>query len=188
MQNPDPTPTGSAMAADQMWWLRAVSGVAAILFGLAALFWPAMTFLVLVWLFGAYVLVAGLVQLVAMFRAMGAGQTWWTRLLLGLISIVAGIAVFVWPGMTALILVYMIAFWAIVLGAMEIVAAFTTGPTFLLIVLGILTVIFGFILLANPGLGALAYITVIGVFAVIRGVVEIVGALRAPAVTPSTPR
>jgi uncharacterized membrane protein HdeD (DUF308 family) len=185
MQNP--TPTNPTAPTDYYWWLRAVSGVVAILFGLAALFWPGMTFMALLWLFGIYALVEGVVQLLAMFRANSSGRPWWTHLLMGLIYVAAGLAVFAWPGMTALILVYMIAFWAIVLGAMEIVAAFTTGPSFLLIALGVLTVIFGFILLANPAAGALAYITVIGVFAIVRGVVEIVGAFTSPSPAPSSP-
>ncbi len=167
------------------WWDLAIAGVISILFGLAALFWPALTLGVLAVLFGAYVLIQGIAQIAAMFKAMGAHQTWWTHLLLGLISIAAGIAVFAFPGMTAMVLLFVIAFWAIFEGVMEIIASFITGE-FLVAIGGVIAVLFGFLLLSNPLVGAMAYVMVIGLFALVRGILLLVAAIRAPSLTPST--
>lgn len=174
MQNP--------VAPVQAWWLRAIDGVVAILFGLAALLWPGITLVVLVLLFGVYALVSGFVSLVAMFRAFGTGGTWWTHLLMGVAGIGAGAAVFAWPLLTGVTLLYIIAFWAIIIGVIEVVMGLVTTSWWPALV-GVLSVVFGFILLSNPAAGALAFILVIGVFAIIRGVVEIVGAIREPAGT-----
>ncbi len=166
------------------WWALAIAGVASILFGLAALFWPGLTLSVLVLLFGAYVLIHGVAELVATYKAMGAHQTWWTHLLLGIISIAAGLVVFAYPGMTALVLVYIIGFWAITIGVMEIIAAFTTGE-FLVVIAGVISILFGLLLLANPGVGALVYVMVIGLFALVRGILLLIASIRAPALTPT---
>jgi len=174
MQVPATTP------ARQTWWVLAVGGAASILFGVAALLWPGLTLFILVWLFGAYAIVNGIAELIGMFGAIGQHRTWWTHLLLGLLSIAAGVFVFAYPGITALTLLYVLAFWAITIGVVEVVAAFTTGQ-FILVVTGVISILFGFILLSTPVPGALAYVMVIGVFAIVRGVLLIVQAVRAPA-------
>ena len=168
------------MVSPQPWWVLAVNGIAAILFGLAALLWPGLTLLILIVLFGAYAIVTGIVQLVAMFRAIGAGTTWWTHLVLGLLGIAAGLVVFAYPGVTTLLLLYVIAFWAITIGLVEIVAAFSSGE-FLVLVAGVISIVFGFVLLSSPFQGALAFVMVIGIFAIVRGILLLVQAVRAPA-------
>ncbi|TAK33451.1 MAG: HdeD family acid-resistance protein [Chloroflexota bacterium] len=166
--------------ARQNWWSLAGSGIVAILFGLAALLWPGLTLFVLVMLFAIYAIVAGILEFVAMFRAMGAGTTWWTHLVLGIVGVAAGVIAFAWPGITTFALLYIIAVWAIVQGVVEIAGSFTTGR-FLLAVAGLISILFGFVLLANPLAGALALVLVIGVFAIVRGIVLLVEAVRAPA-------
>lgn len=160
-------------------WVLAAGGVIAILFGLAALLWPGLTLFALVTLFAIYAIVAGVVEFVAMFRAMGRHTVWWTHLLLGIAGVAAGLIAFAWPGMTSFLLLYIIAVWAIVIGVVEIAGAFTTGR-FWLVVTGLISVLFGFVLLANPFSGALALVMVIGVFAIVRGIVLLVQAVRAP--------
>jgi uncharacterized membrane protein HdeD (DUF308 family) len=150
------------------------------LFGLAALFWPFRTLAVLVILYGVYAIIDGISSFIEMYRRFATHRTWWPQLILGVISIVAGIFVLAYPGIGAVLLLYVIAFWAVALGLMEIISSFATGQ-FLLIIVGVLTVLFGFVLLANPSAGALALITVIGVFAIVRGVLLLVEAARAPA-------
>lgn len=166
----------------ESWWVLAIAGVISILFGLAALFWPGLTLLVLVWLFGVYALAYGFVELVNVFRAVGERRTWWTHLLIGLISIAAGIVVFAWPGITSLVLLFTIAFWAIAVGIAEVFAGLFQAQFGLLIV-GVISILFGFVLLANPVAGALAFVFVIGVFAIVRGVLLLIAAVRAPAPT-----
>ena len=176
-------PTEETMPA-QYWWVLVIAGILSILFGLAVLLWPGATLLVLIWLSGAYFLLDGAIEIVGMARAIGARTTWWTHLVLGLLSLGAGVLVFAYPGMTALIFLYIVAFWAITIGLIEIVSSFTTGQ-FLLAVVGLLTVLFGFILLANPAAGILAFTVIVGVFAIVRGVLLLVQAVRLPAAAPA---
>jgi len=165
--------------ADHLSWTLATAGVLAILFGLAALIWPGLTLIILIALFGAYAIIDGIVALVAMLRAIGEHTTWWTHLARAVFSIAAGIVVFAWPGITTIALLYVIAFWALTIGVAEIVGAFATGQ-FLWAIAGTISVLFGIVLLANPLEGALALVTVIGVFAIIRGILLLVAAVRLP--------
>lgn len=168
------------------WWEYAALGVIAILFGLAALFWPAITVGILIILFAINVLISGLVQFVAMFRAIGSHVPWWPHLLLGIINIAAGLIVLAYPQMTAIFLLFVIAFWAIIAGLTEIVASLTTA-NLLLLVLGIISVVFGLVLLANPARGALALVMVIGIFAIVQGIVLLIRAFSAPSTAAMAP-
>jgi len=91
----------------------------------------------------------------------------------GVVSVLAGLAAFVWPGLTALVLLYIIAFWAIVTGVLEIVAAIRVRRAISnelgLVIGGVLSVVFGVVLLIAPGAGALAVIFLIGAYAVVFG-------------------
>ncbi len=165
----------------QYWWVLALGGVFSILFGLAALVWPGLTLIILVWLYGFYALLYGIVQIVGMFRAIGQHRTWWPQLLLGLVSIGAGLFVLFNPGLGSLALLLVIAIWAIVLGTVEVVTGITQA-NLLLVVMGVISVLFGLVLFANPFAGALALVWVIGVFATVRGIVLLVGAFQAPTV------
>ncbi len=170
--------------SNQPSWLWVVAGVISILFGLAALFWPGITLVVLVWLFGFYVLVYGIVELIAMFRAISAGTTWWTHLLIGLVSIGVGLYVLFFPGVSAVVLLFTIAFWAIAIGVVEIVVGISRG-NFLTVVIGVISILFGLLLLSNPLAGALAYIWVVGALAIVRGILLIVQAFRPTAGRPA---
>ncbi len=154
------------------WWVIGLRGLAAILFGVLAFVWPGMTFAVLVLLFGAYALVDGVLTLLAAFR--GGVQHRIVMLVEGVVSVLAGLAAFVWPGLTALVLLYIIAFWAIVTGVLEIVAAIRVRRAISnelgLVIGGVLSVVFGVVLLIAPGAGALAVIFLIGAYAVVFGI------------------
>ncbi len=165
--------------ADQTWWVYAAAGVAAILFGLVALFFPGLTLALFILFFGIFAIVDGVINLIDMFRRIGERRTWWPQLVIGIVGIAAGLFVFAYPGITALILLYVIAFWAIFVGMLEIFASFATGQL-LLFAVGLLSALFGFILLANPGRGALALVMVIGIFWIVRGIVLLVQSFTAP--------
>ncbi len=154
------------------WWVIGLRGLAAILFGVLAFVWPGMTLAVLVLLFGAYALVDGVLTLIAAFR--GGVQHRIVMLVEGVVSVLAGLAAFVWPGLTALVLLYIIAFWAIVTGVLEIVAAIRVRRAISnelgLVIGGVLSVVFGVVLLIAPGAGALAVIFLIGAYAVVFGI------------------
>jgi uncharacterized membrane protein HdeD (DUF308 family) len=167
------------------WWLLLLRGVAAIVFGVLAFFWPGITLLTLVLFWGAYALVDGVLALWAAISGrvptMTPGPRWWLGIV-GLSGIAAGIMTFAWPGITTFILLMFIAAWAIVTGVMEIWGAVKLRKEiegeWLLILSGILSVAFGLILFAQPEIGALALVWLIGWFAVLFGIVNIALAFR----------
>jgi uncharacterized membrane protein HdeD (DUF308 family) len=165
------------------WWAVVLRGVAAVLFGLMALIWPGITLLVLVALFGAYALVDGLFALGS--AIFGGGNTAGSRVWLaveGVAGIVAGIMTFFWPGITTLVLLWLIAAWALVTGVFEIVAAIRLRREiqgeWLLALSGALSVVFGIMLMVWPAAGALALVILIGLYAILFGVVLIWLGLR----------
>jgi len=164
------------------WWLVALRGVAAILFGLIAFVRPGMTLTALVYLFGAYALIGGAFAIAAALWAAGAGQRFWALLFDGLLGVAAGVIAFVYPGLTALALLYLIAFWAIVSGVVEIVAAIrlrrVIASEWMLGLAGLASIVLGVLLVAFPRAGALSVILVIGAYALIFGVLQIALAFR----------
>jgi uncharacterized membrane protein HdeD (DUF308 family) len=154
------------------WWLVALRGLAAIIFGLLAFIWPGITLSVLILFFGAYALVDGVVAIVVAVRS--GGSNLWAPLLEGIVGIAAGIVAFVWPGLTALALVFVIAGWAILTGVLEVIAAIRVrnviNNEWMLIIAGVLSVLFGALLVAQPGAGALAIVWIIGLYAVLFGI------------------
>ena len=162
------------------WWLILVRGLAAVVFGILALAWPGLTLLVLVVFFGAYALVSGVSELFAGFRHGAQSRAW--LIISGILSILAGVIALAWPGITSLALLFVIGVWAIVSGVSEIVAGIhlrkQIDNEWLLIVGGALSVIFGVLLLAQPGPGLLSLAWLIGVFAVLYGISMIALAFR----------
>jgi uncharacterized membrane protein HdeD (DUF308 family) len=164
------------------WWVVALRGVLAILFGVMAFIWPGMTVAVLVLLFGAYALVDGVFAVIASFREHGGNQNRWALLLEGIAGIIAGVLTFIWPGITAIVLLYLIAAWAIVTGIFEIITAIRlrnemTGE-FWLVLAGILSVLFGVVIAIFPGAGALTVVWLIALYSIIFGVALIGLAFR----------
>lgn len=169
------------------WWMLLVNGLGAVAFGVAALLWPRVTLQALVVLFGCYCLADGITSLGSSFPK-GETKTWWAMLFVGLISVIAGVTAVLWPGLTGLVLLVIIAVWAIVRGGLEVVAALALRSSirhaWLLVASGVASILFGGFLLARPGAGALAAIWIIGGFAVVRGVLLIVFSLRLRAQLP----
>ena len=165
------------------WWLVEIRGVAAIAFGLLAFLWPGLTLLVLVTLFAAYMLIDGIALLVSLRRAEPA--TSGHRLavaLMGILGVAVGIATIVWPTITALALLYLVAFWAITLGLVQVIAAIRlrrdiSGELWF-VVGGMLTVVFGVFILAFPGSGLLSLVWIVGAWAIVFGITNLVLAWR----------
>lgn len=158
----------------QNWWTVALRGVVAVLFGVLAFVWPGLTLFVLVTLFAAYAFVDGVFALVGAVRAAEDRRSSWPLLLEGFVGVAAGIVAFTWPDITAVVLLYLIAAWAILTGAFELFAAVKLRDQIenerWLALGGIASVIFGLLLFALPGSGALAVIWLIGAYAVTFGV------------------
>jgi len=164
-----------------------VRGILGILFGVLALsVSPVITLLVLVYLFGGYALVGGIVAAALALRYTKE-QGWALLLVEGLLGIVAGIVAFVWPAITAFALLFLIAAWAIVTGIMQIVAAFTllpgTGRKWLLGFSGLTSVIFGILIALWPGAGLLTVIWLIGIYAIVFGVMYLAAYFQSRALT-----
>jgi uncharacterized membrane protein HdeD (DUF308 family) len=161
------------------WWALALRGLLAVLFGVLTFIIPGLTLFYLVLLFGAYTILEGIFNLVSAFRAPGHH---WPLVLEGILSILAGALTFVWPGLTALVLLYLIAFWAIFTGVLEITAGIRLrrhiDNEWLLILMGVLSVGFGLLLLVFPGAGALAIVLWIGAYAIVFGIALIALAFR----------
>lgn len=159
------------------WWAMALRGVLAVVFGIVLFAWPGMSLAVLVLLFGAYVLLDGIFAVVA-----GGRTHTWSLLAVGLLGVAAGIITFLWPGITALVLLYIIAFAAIFRGVFEIAAAIQWRKVleneWMLILGGAASVIFGILILAYPAAGALAIIWLIGVYAIVFGILLLILAFR----------
>jgi len=163
------------------WWLMTLRGVCAVLFGVLALTWPHITLAALVLLFGVYAMADGLISLYAAIRGDTPVSRWWLALV-GALGVGAGLAAFFMPGATALVLLYLIAAWAILVGALEIIGAIRLrkeiNDEWMLILSGLLAVAFGAILFMRPAAGALAITLLIGAFAIVLGVMMIMFSLR----------
>ncbi len=164
------------------WGWILVRGIAAVIFGVLALVLPGITLAALVLLWGAYALADGIIALIAAFRIRDRGKPFWALLVVGILGIAAGILTFIWPGMTAIVLLAFIAAWSLVMGIFQIIAAVRLRKSieneWLLGLSGLLSVIFGVLMLINPGAGALAVIWVIGAYAVVFGVLLIALGLK----------
>jgi len=164
------------------WWSLVVRGILGILLGIAAFAWPAITIGALVLLFGAWALLNGIVCLVGAVRAAGARERWGALLLEGVFSILAAIATVLRPGLTTLALVFIIAAWAIFTGVAEIGAAVRLrkhiSNEWLLALGGVISVLFGVIILASPAVGVLVIAVWLGAYALIFGSVLLALGLR----------
>jgi len=166
----------------RVWWLVLLRGIAAIAFGVLAWMWPGATLVTLVLFWGAYALVDGIAALLGGWNAKEAGRPWWQVVLVGVVGIAAGVFTFVQPGVTAVALLILIAVWAIANGVLQVSAAIrlrkAIANEWLLILSGALSVLFGALLIFNPGTGALAVLWAIAAFAVAYGILLVVLAFK----------
>jgi uncharacterized membrane protein HdeD (DUF308 family) len=164
----------------QNWWTFVLRGVAAIIFGLLAYFWPEITFTVLVLFFGAYALWDGVFALVSAFHT--DRERRWALIFQGLAGIAAGLITFFWTGAASLALLLVIGAWAIVTGIFEISAAIRLRKEiegeWLLLLSGVLSVLFGIAIAIWPVAGLLAVTWIIGAYAIVFGVLFIMLGFR----------
>jgi uncharacterized membrane protein HdeD (DUF308 family) len=165
------------------WWALALRGAIAILFGLAALLRPEIALQALILLFGAYALVDGVFAIVGIFGGTRGGTPRWLLLIEGIAGILAGLIAFVLPGLTALLLLYLIAAWAIITGIFEIATAIRLRREirgeWALIIGGALSVLFGVILIVvSPFAAIFSLVWLIGIYAVAFGILMLITAFQ----------
>jgi uncharacterized membrane protein HdeD (DUF308 family) len=155
------------------WWLLAIRGVAAMLFGFAAFVWPGLTLEILVIFFGAFALIDGVIELYVAYRRRTAGG-WGTHVIQGLAGIVAGLIALVLPGLAALSIIILIGAWAIVTGITEIFLTIRLHDRlrseWLWVLTGLASLLFGIALVLFPTAGALALAWLIGAYAIVVGI------------------
>jgi uncharacterized membrane protein HdeD (DUF308 family) len=175
-------------ALQRGWWLLVLRGVCAVLFGVLTFVWPSITLFTLVLLFGAYALVNGIFTLGVASKAAKGMPGKGTLVLLGLLGVAAGVLTFFYPAITALSLLVLIAWWAIVTGVFEIAAAVRLrkqlSNEWLAIFGGALSVVFGVLLFAMPSAGALSIIWLIGAYAILFGILLLMLAMRIKGLVP----
>ena len=164
------------------WWMLLLRGLVAIAFGVLTWVQPGISLAALVLLFGIYALADGILGVWTAITGRKDHEDWWVLLLWGLIGIGAGVLTLVAPGVTALALLFYVAAWAVATGVLEIVAAIRLRKTirgeFWLILSGLLSVVFGILLMAQPGAGALALLWMIAAYAVIFGIFLVILAFK----------
>jgi uncharacterized membrane protein HdeD (DUF308 family) len=163
------------------WWAIAIRGLVGVAFGLVALLLPAATMLSLVLLFAAYALVDGIFAIVAAVKAIGRHQAWGLLVLEGIVDIGAAVAAFMWPAITVVAFVFLVAAWALITGALMLAAAFQVEADqgrWWLVLGAIASLIYGALLIAAPLLGALVLTWWIGAYAMVFGLSLISFAFR----------
>jgi uncharacterized membrane protein HdeD (DUF308 family) len=164
------------------WWVPVLRGVAAIIFGVIAFTHPLMAAATLVIFFGAWVLVDGIFRIVGAIGHRNSDPDWGFNLIIGILGVIVGLLTFHAPAITALALVIYIAAWALMVGATEIALAIKMRREikgeWLMILLGLASIIFAGLLLWNPLAGAAALIWIVAWYAVIMGVLAIVFGFR----------
>lgn len=164
------------------WWLVVVRGLLAVLFGLTALFWPGLTWLVLVLMFGIYAIVDGVLAMLSGLVSSRYSRRWWMFLVEGVISVAAGVIALLRPGLASLVLIMVIAAWAILTGILEIIAAIRLRREitneWMLALGGFISIVFGVLMLFQPAAGSLVITLMIGAYALMFGVLLVILGFR----------
>ncbi|XSG83523.1 MAG: HdeD family acid-resistance protein [Methyloligella sp. ZOD6] len=168
-------------ALAESWWALGLRGVFGIAFGLICLMVPGVALLTLVLLFSAYMLVDGVFAIIAGVRQASHGERWGLLIFEGVISIAAGVIAFLWPDITLLVFMYLIAFWAVLSGFLMLSAAFSLNVEhgrWWLALGGIASIVFGIALMVVPLIGAIVLTWWLGAYAIVFGILLLVLAFQ----------
>ena len=168
-------------ALRQNWWLILLRGLCAISAGLFIVFWPVLSLLTLVMLYGAFLLADGIFSLIAAIRGGAAAPRAWLAIV-GILGCIGSLIAFAWPGMTAFVLVLFLGCWAIATGTMQIIGAFKLRKEidheWLLFGAGLLSVAVGLIFVTQPAVGVLGLLLLVAAYAISYGLLLVLLALR----------
>ena len=166
-----------------IWRNLLITGIVSLLFGVLALVMPGITLITLAWMFAFSVIGQGILLLGGAWSARALDGGWWLVALLGVIGIVLGLYAFWNPGLTALVLVTIIGWFAVLVGFVQVVWAWRVRKAIQgegwIIAGGLLSIIFGLYVIVRPGAGALALVVVIAAYAITYGITLIAAAMRA---------
>lgn len=164
------------------WWLMALRGAFAVLFGFAAILWPGIAFTTLVLLFGAFAFASGVITTWTALSLRKQKENWTTFLIQGLCNLAIGLIALFWPFVTAGAIILLIAAWALISGLIEVAAALRLRREieneWMMILSGGLSILLGLLFGMFPAAGIWVVTWLIGVFAVVIGVALIQLALR----------
>jgi uncharacterized membrane protein HdeD (DUF308 family) len=163
-------------------------GLAALAFGIIALVWPKPTLLVLVLLFGIFAIISGITAVAAALQNREE-HGWGLLLFEGILWILVGVVALVWPGITALAFLYLLAAWAIITGILELIAPLSfpmsVGRGALMVLAGLVSIVFGILIAFQPASGLLAVVWLIGLYAIVFGILHLVAYFEARSVVSS---
>jgi len=192
----DQMPSGDAIDElheneNDLWWLLLLQGIAAIFFGIVAVFWPGLTLVTLVYLFSAFVLAWGIVEVIRGFLSIRRSETWWLTLLFGLIGLGVGIYLVRHPKVSFTALILIIGLVLIGRGLLDITSAFLTrhgaAQRTLTLIIGAAALIAGIVLLFQPEAGGAAFVWVLGLYALVFGALTTAIAIEAKDLTRNHP-
>ena len=164
----------------QYWLLILFRGIIALLFGIMAIISIEFTLLFLVYLFGAYVLIDGILAIIASLQERKSSRAWLVVFLIGIVGIAVGVLSFIHPGNVALLIFYLVALWLIIAGLFGVIASLlrASGTEWLSIIGGILSIIVGIVFFLHPTSSILSIVWLLGVFALIYGIFQIIKAFQ----------
>lgn len=164
------------------WWLFLIQGVASVIFGILVLVWPGETLVVLIAVLGWFVLVNGVLGVIFAIASAASSRPWGWKLTYGILGVLIGLLILRWPGLTALTILFIIGFWAIMVGITEIVGSIADRGEIphagLLGLEGVISLLFGIAMLVWPGVGLLTVALLVGIYALIHGILYCVIAFR----------
>lgn len=155
------------------WWALTIRGIAAVLFGIAAVFWPGITLVTLLYLFSAWILVDGVIRIVTGISRIGGHQLGFLTLVIGLLQLGVGVYLVRHPGVSFATLILLIGFMLITSGIVEVVSALTAkegaGAKTIAIIIGIAAVLAGILMLFQPVASGVAFVWILGLYALVSG-------------------
>ena len=174
--------TSATNIVHEMWWLMLMQSVLAIFFGIAAIFWPGLTLVTFVYLFSAFVLVWGVIEIVHALMSIGRRDSWWLTLIFGLLGLIIGVYLVRHPSASFATLILLIGITFIVRGVFDILGTFldsrSTTHRILLLLAGLAGIAAGIIIFLQPVAGGVAFVWVLGLYALIFGIITFTIALE----------
>ncbi len=156
-----------------LWWMGVIQGAIAVFFGIAAIFWPGLTLLVLLWLFAAFLIIMGLAEIIAGLVSIGKSGGWWLTTLIGFLSLAVGVFLIRNPETTLQTFIIIAGLILIARGIVDAIRAFAgsegTQHRVLTAIIGMLAILAGIAILAQPIAGGVAFVWILGLYALFYG-------------------